>query len=255
MLYFSGTGNSKYIAEMFSRNMDAVCHSIEEEIDFDKLINSNETIGFCYPIYASRVPRILREFVNKHIDALKSKKLIIFCTQLIFSGDGTRAFVGLLPRGHTQIIYSEHFYMPANTPNLKILPYILMNDKMIRRLCKKAEREMQDVCNNIKSGKIKKRGFCIGSRMAGLLQAWIVPLMEKSANMRKSIKISKACDNCGVCVARCPMKNLAIEDNAVKHKYNCTTCYRCVNKCPQKAITVVFHGKVKKQYKGMISIK
>jgi len=255
MLYFSGTGNSKYIAEMFSRNMEAKCHSIEEDINYEELINAEETVGFCYPIYASRMPRILREFVYKYAGALKDKKLIIFCTQLLFSGDGTRAFIDLLPHNHAQIIYSEHFFMPNNVTNLKILPDILISDKMIHKLTAKAERKMQDVCNNIKSGKIKKRGFCLGSRMLGLLQAWVVPLMEKSVNTKKAIKTSQACDNCGICVARCPMKNLAIENSKVKHKNNCTVCYRCVNECPQKAITVVFHGKVKKQYKGIIYVQ
>ena len=70
MLYFSGTGNSKYIAERFSRNMNAMCHSIEDKIDFEQLLSSEDTVGFCYPVYGSRVPRLLREFTVKHMEAL-----------------------------------------------------------------------------------------------------------------------------------------------------------------------------------------
>ena len=76
MLYFSGTGNSKYVAELFCRHMNAEPRSIEEDIDFEELIKSNETIGFCYPIYGSRVPLIMREFIAKHIEVLKGKKLM-----------------------------------------------------------------------------------------------------------------------------------------------------------------------------------
>ena len=47
MFYFSGTGNSKYVAELFSDKMGALCHSIEENVDFESLIESNETIAFC----------------------------------------------------------------------------------------------------------------------------------------------------------------------------------------------------------------
>ena len=65
MLYFSGTGNSKYIAELFCKHMNAEFYSIEETIDFDKLIVSEEVIGFCYPVYGSRVPRIMREFAKR----------------------------------------------------------------------------------------------------------------------------------------------------------------------------------------------
>ena len=39
MLYFSGTGNSKYIANLFSKKVNAKCYSIEENIDFKKEIS------------------------------------------------------------------------------------------------------------------------------------------------------------------------------------------------------------------------
>ena len=82
MLYFSGTGNSKYISELFCKINNAKSYSIEENIDFENIINSEEIIGFCYPIYGSRVPRIMREFVMKNKEYFKNKKVIIFCTQL-----------------------------------------------------------------------------------------------------------------------------------------------------------------------------
>jgi flavodoxin len=68
MLYFSGTGNSKYIAELFCQYINCKTYSIEDKTDFQHLIDSEEIIGFCYPIYGSREPKIMREFVNKNID-------------------------------------------------------------------------------------------------------------------------------------------------------------------------------------------
>lgn len=120
MLYFSCTGNSKYIANMFSDKMDIQCHSIEEKIDFKSLIDKHETIAFCYPIYGSYVPRIMRDFVQGKVDKLKNKKLIIFCTQLMFSGDGARSFTDLLPDGYGEVIYAEHFNMPNNICNFDL---------------------------------------------------------------------------------------------------------------------------------------
>ena len=76
MLYFSGTGNSKFIAELFSQYKNAKCHSIEDDMDFAQLIASEEIIGFCYPIYGSRVPRVMREFVLKYLELLENKKCL-----------------------------------------------------------------------------------------------------------------------------------------------------------------------------------
>ena len=248
MLYFSATGNSKYIAELFSRQMGGKCHSIEERLDFEGLITSSEVIGFCYPIYASRVPRNLREFTAKYTESLKGKKVVIFCTQMVFSGDGARAFTELLPRKAFEVIYAEHFIMPNNVPNFFLTP-LARKDKVLKYFAN-AEQKMRLICSDIKAGIVRKRGFNIFSRILGLPQAAAFPLLERIA--RKTVKVNSECDKCGVCVSACPMNNLAVENDRLVHKHNCVICYRCVNQCPQKAITVVFHGKVKKQYKGMI---
>ena len=243
MLYFSGTGNSKYIAELFSQNINAESHSIESNVDFGALINENEVIGFCYPVYFSRVPRIMREFVGKHIKQLKNKKLLIFCTQQILSGDGARAFTDLFPKGYVQVLYAEHFFMPSN-----IWP-ITTNARKIKKYYYNAERKMQVVCRNIINGNTKKRGFNFISRILGLIQAPLALPIERKAN--NSVKISAQCTNCELCISICPMKNFHLENNKIEHNHNCTVCYRCVNKCPNKALTVVFHGKIKNQYRGL----
>jgi len=244
MLYFSGTGNSKYIAELFSESMNISCYSIEEDVNFKDIITSEEIIGFCYPIYYSRIPKILREFVHQHMNSLKDKKIIIFCTQQILSGDGTRAFTDLFDKGYIQVIYTEHFFMPSN-----IFP-IITNQEKIARYVNNSKQKMQHVCQDIKTGKIKKRGFNIVSRALGLLQApLILPCERKASN---SIRVTEDCTKCGLCVSICPMNNFTIESNVVKHNHNCTICSRCVNKCPNKAIKVFFYGKVKKQYPGVL---
>jgi ferredoxin len=247
MLYFSGTGNSKYIAELFCRSMNAKSYSIEEKIDFSQLIISEETIGFCYPVYGSRVPRIMREFVKKHLEFLKNKKIIIFCTQLIFSGDGARAFTDIFSKGFMEVVYAEHFFMPNNVCNFFLLS--LADERKIEKYKVKAERKMKIVCQNITKGITVKRGFNVFSRISGLAQGLFLPMIEKKA--LNSIMINNDCTQCRLCVSICPMNNLENENNKIVHRHNCTICYRCVNKCPEKAITVFFHAKVKKQYKGI----
>jgi ferredoxin len=229
--------------------MNAGCYSIEENIDFEELTKAEEIIGFCYPVYFSRVPRIMREFTGRYMSALKNKKVIIFCTQMILSGDGARAFAALFPRNHVQVIYAEHFFMPNNVTNFRILPDWLISAGRVKKSAFKAEHKMLKVCRNIKREKVKKRGFNLLSRVLGLPQAALLQWAEKKAN--KSVRISGDCTNCGLCVKLCPMKNLVCQNSQIIHNHNCIICYRCVNKCPKKAITVGFHGKVKKQYKGI----
>jgi len=247
MLYFSATGNSKYIAELFCRNMNAVCQSIEEDIDFGNLIISEDIICFCYPIYASRVPRLMREFAINHMESLKNKKIIIFCTQMYFSGDGARAFTDIFPRGFVEVIYAEHFLMPNNVCNLFITP--LPGNKTIQKFLSKANIKMQTVCGDITNGTIKKRGFNPVSRAWGSIQGTFFPRIERWA--RGKVWVDSDCNKCLLCVSVCPTHNFECKGDKIETKGSCMMCYRCINKCPQKAIAVSLRGKVRKQYTGV----
>ena len=247
LFYFSGTGNSKYIAELFSNKMNINCYSIEIYADFDKLITENDTIAFCYPVYGSRVPRIFREFVTNHMGVLNGKKLIIFCTQLGFSGDGARAFTDMFNKDSVRIVYAEHFNMPNNINNMSIFP--ISSDKTNATCLAKAKKKMNIVCRNISNGKVIKRGFNLFSRALGLIQGAFMPRVEQSG--LDSVQIDDDCNGCGLCVQICPMHNFRLENNIIIPQGNCTLCYRCINKCPQKSISVYICKKVKKQYKGL----
>ena len=247
VFYFSGTGNSKYIAELFRSYADAKCCSIEEDTDFSKLIVSEKTIGFCYPVYGSRVPKLMREFVVKHSGMLIEKDLIIFCTQMIFSGDGARALTDLFPAKKAKVIYAEHFIMPNNVCNLFLTP--LDSDKKVEKCVTNAQRKMKLVCGDITAGKQKRRGFNPVSRFLGLFQGLAFPSLERSAMSK--VWIDKDCNTCLQCVLCCPMGNFEHMDNKITTKNNCMMCYRCINKCPQKAISVFLRGKVIRQYRGI----
>lgn len=247
MLYFSGTGNSKFIANSFSKKTGALCYSIETDMNFSKEILNHDTISFCYPTYGGCVPRIMREFVAKHTKDLKDKKLIIFCTQLMFSGDGARAFMDLLPKNHVKVIYAEHFNMPNNICNAPI--FSVKNGPAIEKCLHQAEVKMDKVCKNINEGKIKKRGFNSFSHILGLCQSSYWPAIEKKNE--SNIKVDNSCINCNLCVKVCPMKNLTFGPKGIEQNNNCIVCYRCVNACPKQAITVLVHKKPKVQYKGI----
>jgi len=252
MFYFSGTGNSKYISGLFCKYMDIdchSCHSIEEDLDFSRIIGSEEILGFCYPVYGSRLPRIMREFAIRYTEVLKNKSIIIFCSQMIFSGDGARSFTDIFPKNHFNVIYAEHFFMPNNVNNLFFLS--LPNQKKIKKYMTKADRKMKAVCQNIKNGIIRKRGFNAFSRALGHVQGSLMPLIEKKT--LGAIRINNDCKHCLLCISICPIHNLVHEGGNIVQKNNCTICYRCMNKCPEKAISLYFKTRVKRQYHGISS--
>ncbi|MBN1776968.1 MAG: EFR1 family ferrodoxin [Clostridiales bacterium] len=246
-LYFSGTGNSRYVAELFAEEMGCECLSIEEDADFGALIGAADAVAFVYPIYASRMPRILREFILAHKAALHGKKLVILCTQMGFSGDGARSLADLLDKGTYKVLYAEHLMMPNNINNCFIFPKT--SDRRILRLKKAAQRRIRRVWENIKAGVVKKRGFNPFSRFLGLWQAAYLPLMDRV--LKNAVHIDDDCTGCGLCVKNCPMRNLSLENGKAAAHGNCTKCYRCINSCPERAIAIYFRKKVHWQYHGV----
>ncbi|MCL2015704.1 MAG: EFR1 family ferrodoxin [Defluviitaleaceae bacterium] len=252
-LYFSGTGNTAYIAELFSQKMNAACLSIENDSDFSQELQKHDTVAICYPIYGSRVPLIMRQFVAANLPSLQDKRLIILVTQLTFSGDGARVLCDLFPQ-KPAVIYAEHFFMPNNVCNFALLG----QTKNVAARLAKAEKKLEKICQNIKNGVVKKRGFSAFSKLLGSVQgkpwqgdsknaAAATGTMEHKA--KHDVQIDDDCNVCGICANICPMKNLENVQGKISHKNNCTMCYRCINRCPKRAITVFFHKKPKWQYK------
>ncbi|MDO5409356.1 MAG: EFR1 family ferrodoxin [Lachnospiraceae bacterium] len=244
-VYFSGTGNSRYAAELFAEKMQCKSISIEEQCDFDLLMQEASEIAFFFPIYGSCPPIIMRKFVQIHKKALQGKKLLLFCTQAMASGDGARSLLDELNGISYEVIYAEHFIMPGNICNMRIpaLP------KAVYR--KLTQRKIRKIHADLMRRKYKRKGFHWLSIMLGNAQR--IPFQKKEKEYAASIQISDTCIGCKKCIRSCPAGNLFFEDGRVKAKAQCTLCYRCMNGCPQKAITNWIQKPVKKQYRGIFS--
>ena len=221
--------------------MSCDCYSIEEEHSFSKMLVENDVIAVFYPIYGSCVPKIMRDFVDRHKVHFAYKKLIIVCTQMMFSGDGAKAFHRLLP--DCEVLYAEHINMPNNISNFFLFP---VSDKEKQRKLPKAEKKIQSMCEDIKQGKSVLRGWSFGSKILGLFQNLFWPTMERKG--AASFATNENCNCCGLCAKVCPTANIEIRDSEVVQQNRCTLCYRCVNSCPKKAATVLLHTQVKTQY-------
>jgi ferredoxin len=251
-LYFSGTGNTKFVVEKFCElyeesNEDYQIHSIEEKnINFYQLIEKSNTIILAYPIHDSMIPFIMNDFLIENKQAFQDKKLMVIITQLLFSGDGGALPKYLLRKQNIKIIQSIHFKMPNNLTDVPIFPVKTYEESKLDVL--KTEKKIEEVVKRIKLGKTYKMGRRIYSWPLGFFtQRGLGKLFVKK--FKNSLKIdNNLCSKCQKCIKLCPTDNLYLEDNIVKHKGNCTICYRCVNSCPEKAISIIFKHKPKKQY-------
>ncbi len=241
-IYFSGTGNTKFIAKSFSKLTKTPYYSIEDDENFKKLIEDNNTIALCYPIHFSTAPIIFLDFLKKYKKYFAGKKIIILCSQQFFSGDGARRITDILT--NVTVIYAEHFNMQNN---ITCFPTYYKITKVNNKKClQKTYNKVKKVAFKISKGEIKLQGFNKFSKALGQLQ--LLSPDDIAKKQKVAVAINNNCVSCNKCVKLCPSKNLINHFNKITSKKNCTFCMRCVNICPKKAITVLLHGNVKEQY-------
>ena len=236
-LYFSGTGNTKYVLELFLKKLSessyTIC-SIEEDNILDYIKQANEIV-IAYPIYYSSLPKIVNDFLDTNIELFRDKKIFIITTMGMFSGDGSGLAQRKLKKVNAEIIGGLHLKMPDNICDVNLLKKSKVENANI---IKQAEIYIDDSVSTINKGLEVKQGLSFASHIAGLFgqRLYFGHIVKKYSD---KIKIDdEKCIKCNKCVSLCPMENLELKDR-VYTLNKCTMCYRCVNLCPTQAITLI----------------
>ena len=236
-IYFSGTGNSRYAAELFCReyDKDAIAYTIEDD-EVLKAVNSADMIVFSYPVQFSTVPKIMRDFVTDNKELWRNKKVFMIATMGLFSGDGSGMLGRLLESCGAEVIGGLHLKMPDSIADEKALKRPLEKNK---ELVKQAEQKIKESVRQLKEGHPTQEGIGLLYRLAGFWgqRAYFG---HKTREYSSKLRIEKEdCIGCGKCEKLCPMKNITIVEHKAVSGDRCTMCYRCINKCPKQAITLL----------------
>jgi len=236
-IYFSGTGNSRYAAELFCReyDKDAIAYTIEDD-DVLKAVNSADVIVFSYPVQFSTVPKIMRDFVTNNKELWRNKKIFVIATMGLFSGDGAGMLGRLLESYGAEVIGGLHLKMPDSIADEKALKRPLEKNK---ELVIQAGQKIKECVRQLKEGHPPLEGMGLLYRLAGFFGQRLY-FGHKTKKYSSKIKIDKEkCIGCGKCEKLCPMENIVIVGQKAVSGDRCTMCYRCINKCPEQAITLL----------------
>ena len=250
--YFSGTGNTKFIAEKLCKKLSGVyateLFDITAKSDFTLNLKQADVILLAFPIYGSAPPIPMREFVHRYKQNFSGKSVIIAETQYFYSGDGAASIGRTIEKSGGKVIAAEHFNMPNNLSDCKIFP--IRNGVDCKKTLSRAEKRMDAFVKRILRGKVTKRGFSVFSHAVGYYTQRIF-WRKGEPDKRKQLKINELqCIGCGVCARNCPVDNLKMENGKAAANIQCVMCYRCVNLCPRRAITLIGSSAPEKQYKG-----
>jgi len=246
MLYFSGTGNTRFAIEEYGKSFNHVeCYSIEEQVDFKKKITEANEITIAYPIYTSMLPDNMRIFLVEHKLSFFGKKVNVLITQMMFSGDGAMLAIRLLGKRNIIVGNRVHISLPNNISDIRFLR--IVDQEKLQIIRKKKQIKIKKITVKISKGKRYKHGARFFSRILGYtLQRFYGPRFHKK--YENAWRVDNQCIHCLKCVNQCPVNNLFDQDGMITAKGQCILCYRCVNICPSKSISIIGKHKPKVQY-------
>jgi ferredoxin len=232
LYYFSGTGNSLYLAKSLAAKLDNAAVKNIKYTDEQEFVSSADIIGIIYPVYAFSMPKMVRAFISK----LRVKPTAyVFCIANCASVAGAvlEQSRRMLAARQITLQFGAVLLMPSN-----YLPFGGAEEEssiMKKNYCAEAKiDEIAAMINNAEHGKIEKKWF---------FPLWLSTLCFHFFNkgIRKEVKLfwaDKKCIFCGTCAKVCPTGNVKLNDNTQRPAWgeNCELCLACIQWCPSRAV-------------------
>lgn len=248
ILYFSATGNGKYISEQIADATTEKCMSIVDCIREDKYYFANEKIlGIVVPTYFWRLPRIVAEYLAK-IRIYNCGYTFFLASYGTTTGEAGSMAKDIMARSGQKFDAYYSVIMPDTwTP-----VFDLTDKKRVHKWLSDGKKQLAFVIGNITS---KRKGDFIDKK----LPKWVATIpsayMYATERKTKNLSVNKdVCVGCSVCAQKCPVGAIKLEGGYPVWKLEeCEMCLGCLHRCPKFAISygggkTAKHGQYKNPY-------
>lgn len=243
VLYFTGTGNSRYAAERISSLINDDCINLFERLRKNDVseIKSDRDFVIVSPTYGWQIPHILRDWLkNVKLSGSKNIYFIMTCGGEI--GNASKYLNRLCEEININYMGCAEILMPEN--------YIALFDAHEKaealEIIDKSESNIEKTAQIILSGKAipEKSIGAVDKIKSSIVNAVYYPLLIHS----KKFSVSDDCVSCGKCAELCVMNNIRLIDGKPVWNDNCTHCMACICSCPKGAIEYGNASKGKPRY-------
>ena len=231
ILYFSGTGNSKYVAKRIADALGDEILNLNDRIKASDTssVETDERLIIVTPTYAWRIPRVVRDWLRKtELRGAKQVWFVMTCGSEIGNADKYNrelcAEKAIFCMGTAQIVMPENYIAMFSAPQAD----------EARQIVAQAEPRIDRAIAAIQANQLfaPTRNNLYDRLMSGPVN----PVFYKCFVKADAFTVSDACIGCGQCAKRCPMNNVTLKDGKPSWGKNCTHCMACICYCPVSAI-------------------
>ena len=231
ILYFSGTGNSQYVAQRIAIALSEPLLRLNDRIKSNDTspVETGKQLILVTPTYAWRIPRIVEDWLTKTaLPDAGQAWFVMTCGSEIGNADAYDRRLcqakGLTSMGTAQIVMPENYITMFNAPQ----------PDEARQIVARAEPEIDRTIAAIAAGQPfpPTRSNLYDRFMSGPVNPIFYAFFVKD----KAFTAGDACTGCGQCARLCPMNNITLQSGKPVWGGHCTHCMACICHCPAAAI-------------------
>lgn len=243
IFYFSGTGNSRWVADELGKTLNERLVSIvealkekKEELSFP--LSAAEKVVFVFPVHSWGPAVLVSRFISRlRLEEYKNQSVYFVCTCGDDCGNTDQIMCKLLRKRGIGLTDGFSIQMP-NT--YVLLPGFDVDKESVaaEKLGKAPERlrEIADCILQQKKGELYFRGSFPA------LKSFTYPFFTHWVIGKNKFYATDACVSCGLCAEVCPTDTIALSASGKPAwKDTCVQCMACYHRCPTHAIE---YGKV-----------
>ena len=246
IFYFSGVGNSAWVARKLAASHNDKVLAIADEIgnEMEYSLHDGEKVGFVFPVYGWEPPHIVLDFI-KRMQMPNPEYLYFVCT----CGDDT----GKTAKVFTQAIQAKGWKCSAGYSVIMPDTYVCLpgfdvdESEELKRKMENASARVDFIADELKQSPVHHKYNCFEGAFPNIKTYVLGSLFRAFLMSPKPFRVTDACTACGLCAKKCPVHNIELTDKPCWGK-NCTMCLACYHACPQHAIEYGNRTKGKGQY-------
>ena len=243
ILYFTGTGNSRYAARQLGKVLEDEVYPIQGDLKANRegVFDSQRPYVFVSPTYAWRLPRVVEEYIiQSRFEGSRMAYFILTCGDSVGAAAEYAAALcrkkGLEFRGLGEVVMPENYIAMFPVPPAE----------EAAQICNAAEPVLAELAELIREGKSipSPKAGILGKMESGPVNRLFYPLFVSAGGFWST----DTCVGCGLCQEQCPLNNIRLKEGRPVWGSHCTHCMACICGCPHEAIEYKKRSKGQPRY-------